>query len=97
MKPLSMLKGIRGSVLDPYRYNSERKSEREFLSYFIAQVDGLIELLNTQNQSSVLEAISLFGNVRGYGHVRAASMVKAKDLLEASLQGIRIEEQTYAA
>ncbi|MGY8863348.1 MAG: DUF6537 domain-containing protein, partial [Pseudomonadales bacterium] len=54
MKPLSMLKGIRGSVLDPYRYNSERKSEREFLSYFIAQVDGLIELLNTQNQSSVL-------------------------------------------
>jgi hypothetical protein len=44
-----------------------------------------------------LEAISLFENVRGYGHVRAASMVKAKDQLEASLQGISIDEQTYAA
>tara|TARA_B110000503_G_scaffold141320_1_gene234505 strand:- start:985 stop:4464 length:3480 start_codon:yes stop_codon:yes gene_type:complete len=97
MKPLSMLKGIRGSVLDPYSYNSERKSERAFLSYFIAQVDGLIELLNAQNQSSVLEAISLFENVRGYGHVRADSMVKAKEQLEASLQGISIDEHTYAA
>jgi indolepyruvate ferredoxin oxidoreductase len=97
MKPLSMLKGIRGTALDPYSYNSERKAERAFLSYFVAQIDGLIELLNAHNQSSILTAMSLFEDVRGYGHVRAASMDKAKVQLEDSLQGLSIDRQTYAA
>lgn len=97
MKPLSMLKGIRSSVLDPYSYSSERKAERAFLSYFVSQVDALIDLLSTHNKADILIAINLFENVRGYGHVRATSMTKAKLQMESSLRGLSIDEQTYAA
>ena len=97
MKPLSMLKGIRSSVLDPYSYSSERKAERAFLSYFVSQVDALIDLLSTHNKADILIAINLFENVRGYGHVRAASMTKAKLQMESSLRRLSIDEQTYAA
>lgn len=97
MKPLSMLKGIRSSVLDPYSYSSERKAERAFLSYFVSQVDALIDLLSTHNKADILLAINLFENVRGYGHVRAASMTKAKLQMESSLRELSIDEQTYAA
>ena len=97
MKPLSMLKGIRSSVLDPYSYSSERKAERAFLSYFVSQVDALIDLLSTHNKADILLAINLFENVRGYGHVRAASMTKAKLQMESSLRELGIDEQTYAA
>jgi indolepyruvate ferredoxin oxidoreductase len=97
MKPLSMLKGIRGTALDPYSYSSERKAERAFLSYFVNQVDSLIGLLNSQNHISILAAMSLFEEVRGYGHVRATSMAKTKDQMEVSLQGLSIDKQVYAA
>jgi indolepyruvate ferredoxin oxidoreductase len=97
MKPLSLLKGIRGTALDPYSYNLERKAERAFLNYFVSQVDHLIGMLNSQNQADILTAMSLFESVRGYGHVRAASMTKAKVQIESSLQGLSIDEQAYAA
>ena len=97
MKPLSMLKGIRGTALDPYSYNLERKAERAFLSYFVSQIDCLIGMLNSQNQADVLTAMGLFQSVRGYGHVRAASMTKTRVQIESSIQGLSIDEQAYAA
>ena len=97
MKPLSMLKGIRGTALDPYSYSLERKTERAFLSYFISQVDSLIMLLNTQNQKDILLAITLFSNVRGYGHVRASSMIETEAQIHMSLQHLSIDQHAYAA
>ena len=97
MKPLAMLKGIRGSTLDPFGYHPERKAEREFLVYFLAQTEVLMGLLNAHNQSSILAALSLFDDVRGYGHVRTASMTKAKILMAAALQDLNMDEQAYAA
>jgi hypothetical protein len=41
--------------------------------------------------------MSLFEEVRGYGHVRATSMAKTKDQMEVSLQGLSIDKQVYAA
>jgi indolepyruvate ferredoxin oxidoreductase len=92
-----MLKGIRGSTLDPFGYHPERKAEREFLVYFLAQTEVLMGLLNAHNQSSILAALSLFDDVRGYGHVRAAAMTKAKVLMAAALQDLNMDEQAYAA
>tara|TARA_B110000285_G_scaffold4473_1_gene4761 strand:+ start:2177 stop:2461 length:285 start_codon:yes stop_codon:yes gene_type:complete len=92
-----MLKGIRGTALDPYSYNLERKAERAFLSYFVSQIDCLIGMLNSQNQADVLTAMGLFQSVRGYGHVRAASMTKTRVQIESSIQGLSIDEQAYAA
>ena len=97
MKPLSMLKGLRGNALDPYSYNLERKTERVFLSYFVAQIDDLIDLLNLQSQSNILLAASMFENVRGYGHVRAEAMLKTRVNIDAALRELAIDQQTYAA
>ena len=97
MKPLAMLKGLRGCALDPFSYHPERKAEREFLVYFLAQTEVLMGLLNAHNQSSILAALSLFDDVRGYGHVRTAAMTKAKVLMATALQELHMDEQAYAA
>ena len=97
MKPLSMLKRIRGTALDPYKYSLERRTERAFLSYFISQVDDLTDLLNAHNQQDILAAIDLFSKVRGYGPVRAESMIQAKAHINMSLQHLYIDHHTYSA
>jgi len=51
----------------------------------------------TCDKADILLAINLFDSVRGYGHVRAASMTKAKLQMESSLRELGIDEQTYAA
>ena len=63
----------------------------------MSQSDALINLLSTHNKADVLLAINLFDSVRSYGHVRTASMTKAKLQMESSLRELSIDEQTYAA
>lgn len=97
MKPLAMLKVVRGSKLDPYSYHPERPAEKAFLSYFVASIDDLIGLLNKHNQDRVLATINVFEQVRGYGQVRAASMAQVRIGITASLQDMSLDEQAYAA
>jgi len=97
MKPLSLLKGIRGTAIDPYSYHSERQAERAFVSYYVEQIDSLLEHLDTTNTTQILTSIKHFDKVRGYGYVRADSMAKAKTLVAAELRSLSLDEQAYAA
>ncbi|MDC9719361.1 MAG: indolepyruvate ferredoxin oxidoreductase family protein [Gammaproteobacteria bacterium] len=97
MKPLAKLKGIRGSALDPYSYHSERKAERDFVNYFVTQMNSLISQLTSDNHADILAAALVFETVRGYGHVRTASMANAKTQIQACLKGLSIDDQAYAA
>lgn len=97
MKPLSMLKGIRGTAIDPYSYHTERKAERAFVGYYVEKINLLLGQLDATNAAQIVDTIKLFDKVRGYGYLRADSMAMAKALVEAEFRNLRIDEQTYAA
>jgi len=97
MKPLSLLKGIRGTAIDPYSYHSERQAERAFVGYYVAQIERLLEQLDATNAAQILATIKHFDKVRGYGYVRAESMAAAKTQVAAELRSFSLDEQAYAA
>jgi len=97
MTPLSMLKGIRGTVIDVYSYHPERKAERAFRGYFTSQMDLLLGQLDATNSEQILAAIKVFDKVRGYGHVRAASMLQARTQLDQEMAKLKLGQQAYAA
>ncbi len=73
LKLLAKLKGLRGTILDPFKHIEERKFERKLLVDFEARMDDLIGNLNEDNISKAVELLRCYSEVRGYGHVKQAS------------------------
>lgn len=71
LRVLQSLRGLRGTWLDPFRNNSERKLAREVLA---AYEDDLAFLLTQARRvvsaSDAVALASLPEKIRGYGHVR---------------------------
>lgn len=72
MKVLQSVRGIRGTWLDPFRNNAERKLARELLSAYEDDLQ-LIEQYAAQgvNVPDAVALASLPEKIRGYGHVRS--------------------------
>ncbi|WP_280523550.1 indolepyruvate ferredoxin oxidoreductase family protein [Pseudaminobacter salicylatoxidans] len=74
---LAALKGLRGTVFDLFGYTAERRMERELL----AQYEGDLDMIGSSLSADRIEAATALASVpaliRGYGHVRQASAVKA--------------------
>ena len=74
---LAALRRLRGTPLDIFGYTDERRMERRLL----AQYRKDLELIQTQLQPAKIEAAaalaSLPATIRGYGHVKQASVARA--------------------
>jgi len=74
---LSALKRLRGTAFDPFGYGAERKMERMLL----AQYEGDLDLIRDRLTSGRIEAAAALASVpalvRGFGHVKQASVEKA--------------------
>jgi indolepyruvate ferredoxin oxidoreductase len=67
------LKFLRGTVLDPFGYFSERKLERWSAGHFEEVVAELVAKLDRTNHGLAVRIASLADTVRGYGHVKEAA------------------------
>lgn len=67
---LKNLKGLRGTVLDPFRNNAERKLALRVLAEYEAEIGELISTLDKKNIDKATALASLPEKIRGYGHVR---------------------------
>ena len=74
---MSRLKGMRGSVLDPFRNSAERQLERSLLAQYEADLSALLPALNATNQATAVALAALPQKIRGYGHVKQASATVA--------------------
>ncbi len=83
---LGALKGLRGTVFDLFGYTAERRMERELL----AQYEGDLDMIGSSLSADRIEAATALASVpaliRGYGHVRQASAVKATGERERLLE-----------
>ncbi len=75
---LTRMKGLRGSWADPFGHTLERRRERRLIADYEALVTGtLVPDLSAGNHALAVAMASLPLSIRGFGHVKAASEVKA--------------------
>ena len=75
-KVLKSLKSLRGTPLDPFGYSSERRKERALVEEYKTVVLGI---KNDTQADVALELANLPEGIRGFGHVKAASIAEVKD------------------
>jgi indolepyruvate ferredoxin oxidoreductase len=76
-KILARLKRLRGTPFDPFGRSAERKAERALIAGYEAMIDEILMGLNAENYRFASALAQLPGNIRGYGPVKEASMIKA--------------------
>jgi indolepyruvate ferredoxin oxidoreductase len=78
-RALAMLKGLRGTALDVFGYSAERRMERRLVTDYERTIDGLLDSLSAENIGTAAGIASIPEHIRGYGPVKEAHLLKAKE------------------
>ena len=81
-KVMAKAKGLRGTKLDIFGYTDERKMERRLIADFEARVETLLSGLSSKNHAKAVRLVAAVDEIRGFGHVKEASVVKVEQTLE---------------
>jgi indolepyruvate ferredoxin oxidoreductase len=80
---LARLRGLRNTVLDPFRGNSERRHALRDIAEYEADIDRLLENLDAARLSTAVAVAELPEHIRGYGHVRERHVAQVRERREA--------------
>ena len=84
---LRRLKGLRGTVLDPFGHTEERRLERRLLRDYEALItQDLLPALRADNLALALRLALVVQQVRGFGAVKLANLATARAQWQALLQ-----------
>jgi indolepyruvate ferredoxin oxidoreductase len=89
-KLLARFKFLRGTAFDPFGRTEERRIERRLIEDYRASIETTLENLSEKNLAAAIELASLPEQIRGFGHVKLASIEKVKvrwEALERELTG----------
>ena len=75
---LAKLKGLRGTPLDLFGATAERKMERRLIAEYEAGLARLISGLSAERLPTAVQIASIPEKIRGFGHVKDASIGPAK-------------------
>ncbi|MFT3761666.1 MAG: indolepyruvate ferredoxin oxidoreductase family protein [Pseudoxanthomonas sp.] len=75
---LARLKFLRGGVFDPFGHTEERRHERQLIADYEKTLGELLARLDAGNLPLAVEIAGVPDHIRGYGHVKAAHLEKAK-------------------
>ncbi|HWP11628.1 MAG TPA: DUF6537 domain-containing protein, partial [Ramlibacter sp.] len=95
LRMMAKLRGLRGSVLDPFRNSQERKLAARLLAEYEEGVEALLDRLGPKTHEIAVKIAALPEKVRGFGHVRqthAQAMAKERGELWAALQAAEAEQ-----
>ncbi|GMQ77024.1 MAG: indolepyruvate ferredoxin oxidoreductase family protein [Gammaproteobacteria bacterium] len=96
-KLLSRLKGLRGTAFDPFGYSAERRAERTLIAEYRNTVEELLDGLCQSNYDDAVAITNLPQQVRGFGHIKAASIAQMQERRRELLQSFRNPAQRAAA
>ena len=71
---LARFKNLRGSALDIFGYSAERKMERDLITAYEDDIEQLLDETRPDNLDTAIEIADLPQQVRGFGHVKQASI-----------------------
>ena len=95
-KLLARLKSIRGTVLDPFARNPERKLEQALASAYPEIVSTLLDHLSAQTLPWAIELAGAFAKIRGFGHVKDRNLLQALARLESLATGTAVQSQVMS-
>jgi indolepyruvate ferredoxin oxidoreductase len=75
---MAKMKGLRGGPLDVFGNTDERRMERGLIADYEVTLDRLTGGLTAERLPLAARIASIPQEIRGYGHVKDASVVKAK-------------------
>jgi len=78
LRVLAPLKRLRGTALDVFGRSEERRTERALIEEYEHAVNVLLDHLSRENHALAVEIASLPEHIRGFGHVKAKSIVEAR-------------------
>ena len=73
---MKKFKGLRGTPLDIFGYTQERRFERRLIQDYKAQMRDIVNRLEQRNLSTAIELAAAAYDIRGYGHVKEASIAE---------------------
>ncbi len=82
---LRRFKGLRGGALDVFGKTQERRQERQLIDDYIRQLDDSMAALNPATHARAVALACIPDEIRGYGHVKQASIEAAKAARDALL------------
>ena len=75
---LAKLKGLRGTMFDPFGHTAERRMERALVADYRRTVEALLPVLSVGNVAQAVAIASIPEDIRGYGHVKQRHLAAAK-------------------
>ena len=75
---LARLRGLRGTLLDPFGYQAERRVERRLVQEFTQRIAALLPGLSPASLPLAIEIAETAQLVRGFGHVKQANLEGAE-------------------
>ena len=92
LKVLAKFKSLRGTAFDVFGYSKERRTERELITGYREMISGCLPAFNRGDKATslLLALANLPEKIRGYGHVKAASLVKVDQEKAALLAKLQI-------
>jgi indolepyruvate ferredoxin oxidoreductase len=75
---LARMKTLRGTWFDVFSYTGERRAERLLIRQYRQTIDSLLAGLTPDKYQIAVEIAALPERIRGYGHVKADNIARAK-------------------
>jgi indolepyruvate ferredoxin oxidoreductase len=94
---LAKFKFLRGSTFDVFGRSTERRNERRLVDEYEALITEMISDLSQDNLSLSIEIASLPEHIRGYGHVKEASIEQVEARKSSLVKARRNLIKAYAA
>jgi indolepyruvate ferredoxin oxidoreductase len=91
MPLLAAFKGLRGGPLDVFGYTAERRMERELRDGFEGLLDEIAPAAPDGRLDALVELAAAPQAIRGYGHVKAASVDRYRTRL------VELRRQAFGA
>jgi len=71
-------KAVRGSVMDPFGYQAERRQERALIKQYTSDLRTVLAALRSDNLQTAVALAELPDQIRGFGPVKDANRAKAE-------------------
>ncbi len=75
---LAKFRFLRGTAFDPFGYTAERRTERALIGEYRHHIEAALEALSAQGHAAAVAIAEVPEEIRGYGHVKEASIEKAR-------------------
>ena len=98
-KMMSAMRGLRGSLIDPFKNSDEAKSARALVAQYESDVAKILELMSAHNLDAATALAEIPNMIRGYGHVREEHKARAEQARTqclAELLGNQAQENLIA-